>query len=112
MKKNKVTIGGKEYAVGFSMGVAIDWERRTGKGFAPGECLKTLDGQLGLCHAALSHYNPGRVADFAEWVDSLTFSESAALQEAVADCLSDFYTLPADEAAEDDAAEGGAEKNA
>lgn len=108
MNTKKVEIGGKELKVGFGMGVAIDWERLSGRSFNVGESLSDVGGQVMLCYAALKRCNKSvALPEFDEWVDGLSAEDNVRLQSAVAECLEEFYRLPG-AVAED----GAKEKNA
>lgn len=108
MNTKKVEIGGKELEVGFSMGVAIDWERLSGRTWSVGESLGDVGGQVMLCYVALKRCNKSvSLPDFDEWVDGLSAEDNVRLQSTVAGCLEDFYRLP------EAVADGGkTEKNA
>lgn len=108
MNTKKVEIGGKELEVGFGMGVAIDWERLSGRNFSVGESLGDVGGQTMLCYAALKRCNKSvALPEFDEWVDGLSAEDNVRLQGAVAECLEEFYKLPGATAGE-----GAKEKNA
>lgn len=109
MEKKIVEIGGKEFKVGFSMAVAIEWEKLTGKAWDVRESLGDTTGQMTLCYAAVKHYNKDvELGGIEEWLDGLSFVDSAKVQGAVAECMGDFYVVPGAEHAE----EGEGEKNA
>lgn len=108
MNTKKVEVGGKKLEVGFSMGVAIDWERLSGRNFSVGESLGDVGGQVMLCYVALKRCNKSvALPEFDEWVDGLSAEDNVRLQSAVAECLEDFYKLPGATAEE-----GAKEKNA
>ncbi len=95
METKEIKINGKSLKVGFSMGVAIDWERQSGRPFNVGESLSDITGQMMLCYVALKRCNKNeKIPDFEEWADGLSFEDNARMQSAVASCLESFYSVP------------------
>lgn len=93
MKKKEIKVFGETLTIAFNLSVQIMWEEITDKSFDLTTATKGK-GKLALMMAAIMANNPDTAIDTDKLL-TIEAEELAALDQAIAECMTDFYHIPA-----------------